>query len=69
MAHGDVLRRITASAQGPSNLGWRNAEVRIFKFDPKTVDTDECFLYQEEDVAAAAGYHSRSTHIETNGHL
>jgi len=70
VAHGDVLRQITATKEGgPSGHMWRNAEVRIFKFDPEWVEKDECFLYQEEDVAAAGGYGPTSTEIdiETSG--
>ncbi|KAI1470255.1 phosphoglycerate mutase-like protein [Daldinia caldariorum] len=65
VAHGDILRRITARpGAGPSEYPWKNAEVRIFEFDPQYVDTDECFLYQKEDVAAAGGYGLTSTELE-----
>ena len=65
VAHGDVLRQITATAEsGPSTHMWKNAEVRIFHFDPKWVEKDECYLYQEEDVAAAGGYGPTSTEMD-----
>ncbi|WPH04935.1 phosphoglycerate mutase-like protein [Acrodontium crateriforme] len=64
VAHGDVLRRITASSTGPSTYQWRNAEAREFVFDPKTVDDDECFLIQEEDIAVAGGYAITSTEMD-----
>ncbi|KAI0022392.1 histidine phosphatase superfamily [Xylariomycetidae sp. FL0641] len=64
VAHGDILRRITADPTGPSDALWYNAECRIFEFDPKTVDTDDCWLYQKEDVAAAGGYGPTSTELD-----
>ncbi|KAI1650584.1 phosphoglycerate mutase-like protein [Daldinia loculata] len=65
VAHGDILRRITADPlTGPSDYPWKNAEVRIFEFDPQYVDTEECFLYQKENVAAAGGYGPTSTELE-----
>lgn len=56
VAHGDILRRITSTPDGPSVYMWKNAETRIWEFDPKSVDTDDCWLYQRENVAAAGGY-------------
>ncbi|KAI2621387.1 phosphoglycerate mutase-like protein [Hypomontagnella submonticulosa] len=65
VAHGDILRRITVHPKtGPSSYPWKNAEVRIFEFDPQYVDTEECFLYQKENVAAAGGYGPTSTELE-----
>lgn len=65
VAHGDVLRQITGTAEnGPSTHMWKNAEARIFKFDPKWVEKDECYLYQEENVAAAGGYGPTSTEMD-----
>ncbi|XXG98356.1 carboxy methyl transferase for protein phosphatase 2A [Hypoxylon texense] len=66
VAHGDILRRITARPEtGPrSGYPWKNAEVRIFEFDPAYVDAEDCFLYQKEDVAAAGGYGPTSTELE-----
>lgn len=46
MAHGDILRRITGE-QYP----WKNAEVRLFQFNPASVDTDACPLVHIQDVA------------------
>ncbi|KAF7978953.1 hypothetical protein HWV62_44181 [Athelia sp. TMB] len=64
VAHGDFLRRITCTAEGPSTYQWRNAEVRVFEFDPKTVEGPDCFLYQREIVAAAGGYAQTSTEMD-----
>lgn len=65
VAHGDILRRITARpGKGPSTYQWKNAEVRIFEFDPEYVDTEDCFLHQKENVAAAGGYGPTSTELE-----
>lgn len=65
VCHGDILRQITATPQrGVSTYMWKNAEARIFEFDPKFVDQDECYLYQRENVAAAGGYAPTSTELE-----
>ncbi|KAI0478505.1 histidine phosphatase superfamily [Xylariaceae sp. FL0804] len=64
VAHGDILRRITATPEGDSTYLWKNAEVRIFEFAPEHVDSDDCWLYQKEDVAAAGGYGPTSTEID-----
>lgn len=64
VAHGDILRQITTSVDGPSTYQWKNAEVREFAFDPKTIDGDDCFLYQEQNVAAAGGYEATSTEMD-----
>ncbi|KZP26474.1 phosphoglycerate mutase-like protein [Athelia psychrophila] len=61
VAHGDILRRITCSADGDSDYQWKNAEVRIFEFDSKTVDREECYLHQRQNVSAAGGYARTST--------
>jgi len=61
VAHGDVLRYITSSTNGPSTHPWRNAEVKIYKFDSKTVDTDDCFLIEESDESVAPGFPWRAT--------
>jgi len=63
VAHGDILRRITGTASGPSVYAWRNAEARIFTFDPKSVETDDCFLHQQDEVALAGGYGLTSSQI------
>ncbi|KAK8110166.1 uncharacterized protein PG998_006623 [Apiospora kogelbergensis] len=65
VAHGDILRQITASpGQGKSDYMWKNAEVRVFEFDPQFVDSDEAYLFQRENVAAAGGYAPTSSEIE-----
>jgi broad specificity phosphatase PhoE len=64
VAHGDILRRITASPDNPNPHPWWNAEVRIFEFDSRTVDTEDCWLLRKEDVAAAGGYGPTSTEID-----
>ncbi|KAI1103986.1 phosphoglycerate mutase-like protein [Jackrogersella minutella] len=65
VSHGDILRRITADPKtGQSTYPWKNAEVRIFEFDPKYVDSEECYIYQKEDVAAAGGFGLTSTELE-----
>lgn len=72
VAHGDILRCITANEGGESTYMWKNAEVREFVFDPKSVEGDECFLIQEEDVAAAGGYAPGSSEMDVvagNGKL
>jgi hypothetical protein len=68
VAHGDILRRITSTPDGPSEYMWKNAEARIWEFDPKSVDSDDCWLYQRENVAAAGGYGPTSSDadFETN---
>jgi len=67
IAHGDILRNITAGAKGPSEYAWKNAEVRIYHFDEKYVDQAECFLDEEGVVAAAGGYGPTSTEIDIVG--
>lgn len=51
VAHGDILRHIIEE-----EYPWRNAEVRVFTFDPKLVETDECPLVLEGGVAGTPGY-------------
>lgn len=68
VAHGDILRQITCSSTGPSTYQWKNAEVREFKFDPKTVD-GPCYLTQEEDIAVAGGYEATSTDMDIAGKM
>ncbi|KAK7966904.1 uncharacterized protein PG986_001181 [Apiospora aurea] len=66
VCHGDILRQITCTPRGggPSTYMWRNAEARIFEFDPAYVERDEAYLYQREDVAAAGGYAPTSTELD-----
>ncbi|CZT15263.1 uncharacterized protein RCC_01128 [Ramularia collo-cygni] len=63
VAHGDILRQITATARGEGNHGWLNAEAREYVFDPDTLDGD-CFLRQEQDIAVAGGYAPTSTEAD-----
>ena len=74
VAHGDILRQITAGPGGPSSYMWKNAEARLFRFDPKSVKTEDCFLDQEGIVAVAGGYDPTSSEIdlidgESNGKI
>jgi broad specificity phosphatase PhoE len=64
VAHGDVLRQITATRDGPGTYMWRNAEMRVFTFDPETVDGEECFLQLEEIVEATGGYGHTSSELD-----
>ncbi|KAK3677073.1 hypothetical protein LTR78_003278 [Recurvomyces mirabilis] len=67
VAHGDILRRITSGPNGPSTYMWKNAEARIYRFDPKSVETEDCFLDDKEFVAAAGGYEPTSTEMDLVG--
>jgi len=74
VAHGDILRQITAGPGGPSSYMWKNAEARLFRFDSESVKTENCFLDQEEIVAVAGGYDPTSSEIdvidgESNGKI
>jgi broad specificity phosphatase PhoE len=64
VAHGDIIRELTGSAQGPSELMWANAEARIYNFDPAMVASDDCFFLQQYIVAAAGEHGPSSTEIE-----
>ncbi|KAI0899884.1 phosphoglycerate mutase-like protein [Annulohypoxylon nitens] len=65
VSHGDILRRIAAKpGRGTNEYPWMNAEVRIFEFDPDFVDSEQCYLYQKDTVAAAGGYGPTSTELE-----
>lgn len=35
---------------------WKNAEVRVFRFDPETVDKESCLFEFVEPVEGAEGY-------------
>ena len=67
VAHGDILRELTCDARGSSTYMWRNVEVGIFRFDPKTVDRNECYLKFDEIVEAAGGYGPTSTDMDVDG--
>lgn len=69
VAHGDILRRITSRGVDPTTEDWKNAEVRIYEFDPAAVDTDGCFLrpsVDEHGVArvVAGGYGPTSSEAD-----
>ena len=48
---------------------WKNVEARMFKFDPETVDQDECFLRLEAVLEAAGGYGPTSTEMDVDASL
>lgn len=56
VAHGGILRRLTASSAGLSSRPWWNAEVRLFEFNPESVRTEDCWLHQKKNVALTGGY-------------
>ena len=64
VAHGDILRQITAGPEGASEYMWKNAEARIFKFHSESVNDDDCFLDQKGVVAVAGGYSPTSTEMD-----
>lgn len=64
VAHGDILRRITADARGPSTYHWHNAEVREYNFDPDTVNSPTCFLRGVGEISLAGGYDQTSSEME-----
>ncbi|KAK0943731.1 hypothetical protein LTR48_002277 [Friedmanniomyces endolithicus] len=65
VAHGDILRRIVAGPAGVSGgPGWKNAEVRVYRFDPGYVEGEECYLDEKGVVAAAGGWDVTSTEAE-----
>lgn len=64
MAHGDMLRQLTATQKGPGTHHWKNAEVNVLYFDQETVETEDCFLFWTEKVAAAEGYSATSTEMD-----
>lgn len=61
IAHGDILRRITAGPHGNSTHAWNNAEARTYDFDPEWVDKDEAFLTSEGLEVTAGGWQPTST--------
>lgn len=67
VGHGDILRELTCNINGPSYYMWKNAETQIWKFDPATVDDDECFLQLDQVVQSAGGYGPTSTEMEVDG--
>lgn len=64
VAHGDILRAITRGQEGFSMYPWKNAECRIFTFDPQFVESEECYLQEKGAVVAAGGYAPTSTEAD-----
>ncbi|KAK0252178.1 hypothetical protein B0A54_08165 [Friedmanniomyces endolithicus] len=65
VAHGDILRRIVAGPGGVSGgPGWKNAEVRVYRFDSRYVEGEECYLDEKGVVAAAGGWDVTSTEAQ-----
>ncbi|KAH8156247.1 hypothetical protein CIB48_g12000 [Xylaria polymorpha] len=72
VAHGGIIRRITTTPAAHKARMWWNAEVRVFQFNPESVQTEDCWLHQTEDVAVAGGYGPTGVEIDigqTNGNL
>lgn len=69
VCHGDFLRQLTCDAGGPSRSYWKNVEMRVYRFDPETVNRDECFFRLEEALDATRGYAPRSTEADLDGML
>ncbi|PWN99774.1 phosphoglycerate mutase-like protein [Tilletiopsis washingtonensis] len=67
VAHGDFIRRLTGDVQGPSTYQWKNAEVRAYRFDPASVDSDAAFFQAEGEVAVAGGHDQTSTEMIEDG--
>nr|POF07120.1 hypothetical protein CFP56_31744 [Quercus suber] len=44
VAHGDILRQIMGSEKGESEHAWKNAEVRVFKFEEGAKEGGPCWL-------------------------
>ncbi|CAO1614267.1 unnamed protein product [Parajaminaea phylloscopi] len=63
VAHGDIIRRITGGPLGNSTHPWKNAEVRIYQFDPQHVSSDACWLTSGGEVAAAGGWEPTSSEM------
>lgn len=63
VGHGDIIRRITGGPLGNSTHAWKNAEVRIYQFDPKYANTEECWLTSGGEVATAGGYEPTSSEM------
>lgn len=64
VCHGDFLRQLTGDESGPSRTFWKNAEMRVYKFNPATVHQDMCFLKLEEVPEATKGYSRHSTEAD-----
>ena len=64
VSHGDFLRKLTAGVDSPNHYSWNNAEVRIFKFDPASIDSDDSFLLFDEEIEGAGGYSRGVTGVD-----
>ena len=69
MTHGDFLKEITCDSSGASSYLWKNAEARVYEFDPQTVEKDECFVRLAEIIAFAGGYGPTSTKADVDNDL
>ncbi|KAK3708028.1 hypothetical protein LTR37_011721 [Vermiconidia calcicola] len=67
VGHGDIIRAVTCDANGPSTYMWKNTETQVYRFDPETVEDDECYLALEEKIEAAGGYAPTSTEMDIDG--
>lgn len=64
VAHGDFLRFLTRGATEFSHYPWKNAECKVFVFDPEWVDGEECYLREEKAIVATGGYAPTSTEAD-----
>lgn len=67
VAHGDIIRRITGGPLGNSTHPWKNAEVRIYQFDPEYISTDECWFTSGGEVATSGGWEPTSSEMHDAG--
>ncbi|KAK3056636.1 hypothetical protein LTR09_002429 [Extremus antarcticus] len=67
VAHGDILRQITATVDGPGTYSWRNAEMRVYRFDSGSVESEDCWLTLEEVVEVTGGFAPTSTEMDIPG--
>lgn len=71
VAHGDILRQITADQKGPGTHAWRNAEVRLHTFDQEAVGKGrdgEAWLRLEGTESVAGGYGMTSSEMDFEEH-
>lgn len=65
VAHGDILRQITGTGEGPGTYMWRNAEMRVYRFAGSDGGGgEERWLELEQVVEATGGYGPTSTEME-----
>lgn len=68
VAHGDILRQLTGTAaHGPSTHQFKNAEVNLYRFDPKYVDSDACWLEHVQFVTAEGVAQPTSSEMTSGG--